>query len=150
VKVPVADMAGDRGKYIFAVFLDDRVHLRQEMLEVFRFYDHVIDDRQGVLALHVLSQQVEAFAARDPKRTGVYSFEKQAQLDRKAEAKFRASKAAWKFFQAQPPGYRRLMAHWIMSAKREETRARRLDQLIATSAKQTRVTVLTGKPEALS
>ena len=93
---------------------------------------------------------LKAFAARDPKRTGIYSFENQAQLGREAETKFKASKKAWIFFQSQPPGYRRLAIHWVTSAKREETRARRLDRLIAASAKQTRVTVLTGKPEALS
>ena len=42
-------------------------------------------------------------------------------------AKFRAHPRAWRFFEAQPPGYRRTCAFWVMSAKRPETRARRLD-----------------------
>ena len=46
-------------------------------------------------------------------------------------AKFRAHPRAWRFFEAQPPGYRRTCAFWVMSAKRPETRARRLGVLIA-------------------
>src|SRR5438128_203368 len=38
---------------------------------------------------------------------------------------FRANKKAWRFFQTQPPGYRRIASWWVMSAKKEETRRRR-------------------------
>jgi len=48
-------------------------------------------------------------------------------------AKFRAHPPAWRFFEAQPPWYRRTAAFWVMSAKRPETRARRLDVLITCS-----------------
>jgi len=81
---------------------------------------------------------LKAFAARDPKRTGIYSFEN-ARLDETAERKFKTSKRAWAFFQAQPPGYRRLVMHWVASAKRQETRDSRLKRLIAVSAKRSRI-----------
>ncbi len=91
---------------------------------------------------------LEAFAARDPKRAGIYSFEVRHShsLDARSLARFKANKRAWAFFAAQPPGYRRLMIFRVMSAKREETRARRLGQLIAVSARGLRVDSLSGKP----
>ena len=52
---------------------------------------------------------------------------------------FRANKEAWKFFQAQPPGYRRNATFWVMSAKREETRERRLAKLIDDSENERRL-----------
>ena len=82
---------------------------------------------------------LKAFAARDPKRTGIYSFERTAALDANAEREFKANKRAWTFFEAQPPGYRRRAALWMMNAKREETRARRLAQLIAASENRLRL-----------
>ena len=72
-----------------------------------------------------------AYDARDATRTGVYSFEQRRPELAPAYLKtIRANKAAWAHFQAQAPSYRRLMAHWIMSAKKEETRRKRLDLLI--------------------
>lgn len=77
-----------------------------------------------------------AFAARTPERTGVYSFERAAtaKLTADEERRFSAQQRARAFFDAQPPWYRRTAFHWVVSAKRPETRARRLDQLIADSA----------------
>ena len=49
------------------------------------------------------------------------------------EKQFRANKKAWKFFQAQPPWYRRTASWWVISAKKEETRLKRLGQLIEDS-----------------
>ncbi len=79
---------------------------------------------------------IAAFEARTAKRTGVYSFEQEepSELDPARAARLRASGAASAFFEAQPPGYKRLAAFWVMSAKREETRDRRLETLIACSA----------------
>ena len=77
-----------------------------------------------------------AFAARDPRKTGVYAFETKT-LPRLAPAEtksFRADAAAWKFFSAQPPGYRRNALHWIVAAKKPETRTRRFAQLLADSS----------------
>jgi uncharacterized protein YdeI (YjbR/CyaY-like superfamily) len=79
-----------------------------------------------------------AFEARTGERSGVYSFE-QKDLDRvvfdEAQARqFQADAKAWDFFQAQPPWYRRTATWWVISAKKEETRAKRLATLIADSA----------------
>ena len=85
-----------------------------------------------------------AFEARKAEKSGVYSFEhrENAKLDRKAETKFKANKAAWKFFQSQPPGYRKVAVFYVMSAKREETRAKRLQTLIDDSAAGLRIGLL--------
>jgi uncharacterized protein YdeI (YjbR/CyaY-like superfamily) len=77
----------------------------------------------------------KAFAQRDGTKTNRYSFEREAaKLDASMEARFQASPAAWTFFQAQPPGYRRIAAWFVISAKQEATRRRRLETLIEISA----------------
>ena len=85
-----------------------------------------------------------AFAARDPKKSGIYLFEQRTNPKlAPAELKeFRANSKAWKFFQQQPPGYRRIATWYVVSAKRPETRARRLSILIADSARGQRIGLL--------
>jgi uncharacterized protein YdeI (YjbR/CyaY-like superfamily) len=87
---------------------------------------------------------LRAFEAKRADRSGVYSFEQrdQAKLSPVEERQFRANRVAWRFFEAQPPGYRRVTAFWVVSAKREETRARRLERLIRESAEGQRVGIL--------
>ena len=86
---------------------------------------------------------VEAFALRDPQRSGIYSFETTARkLAAAYETKFLAKKEAWEYFQSQPPGYRKLATFWVMSAKREETRLHRLEQLICDSAEAKRLGII--------
>jgi uncharacterized protein YdeI (YjbR/CyaY-like superfamily) len=86
------------------------------------------------------------FEARDPKRAGIYSFEnRDMMLDAAFTKRFKARVRAWKFFEAQPPGYRRLAAFWVMSAKKEETRERRFRQLLEDSASGTRVASVVGE-----
>lgn len=86
------------------------------------------------------SPGLAAYAARDDARTGIYSFERRAATLAPAYARaFRAETRAWTFFQAEAPWYRRTCAYWVMSAKREETRAKRLAQLIACSATSKRI-----------
>jgi uncharacterized protein YdeI (YjbR/CyaY-like superfamily) len=81
-----------------------------------------------------------AFERRDRKRAQVYSFENRpATFDLALGRRFRANLGAWTFFGAQPPGYRKLATFWVMSAKKDETRLRRLDQLIARSAEGKRM-----------
>jgi uncharacterized protein YdeI (YjbR/CyaY-like superfamily) len=77
-----------------------------------------------------------AWALRPEAEDASHSFETRAspRLSPKHERSFRAARAAWAWFQGRPPGYRRTAVHWVVSAKREETRARRLAQLIASSA----------------
>ena len=78
---------------------------------------------------------VKAFEARDPKKTGLYSFEREtAALPKEFAKAFRADAKAWTFWEAQPPGYKRLAAYFVISAKRDETRRRRLAVLIRESA----------------
>lgn len=55
------------------------------------------------------------------------------------EKRFRANRAAWEFFQAQPPSYRKQMLHRVTSAKKEETREKRLEKLIAASQAKKRL-----------
>jgi len=75
---------------------------------------------------------VLAFEARRPDRTALSSLEQRASpsFSRDETRRFRANKAAWAFFASQPPGYRRIATFYVVSAKREETRARRLDRLV--------------------
>jgi len=82
-----------------------------------------------------------AFAQRREDRTGVYSHENReaAVLPPSYEARLRANAKAAEFFDAQPPGYRKTAIHLVISAKREETRERRLEQLIADSAAGLRI-----------
>jgi uncharacterized protein YdeI (YjbR/CyaY-like superfamily) len=83
---------------------------------------------------------LRAFNERDDKRSGVYSFEQRQQpLAPKYEKLFKANKAAWAFFRAQPPGYQKLATFFIMSAKKEETQRKRLQTVIDKSASGTRL-----------
>jgi uncharacterized protein YdeI (YjbR/CyaY-like superfamily) len=77
---------------------------------------------------------IAAFERRRDDRTGVYSFENEAELPAEYEARLRANRAAASYFDSRPPWYRRTAIHLVMSAKREETRERRLEQLIEDSA----------------
>jgi len=83
---------------------------------------------------------LDAYARREAERTGLYSFEQAALRLAPAYARaLRADAAAHRFFTAQAPWYRRTSTYWVMSAKREETRAKRFAQLLACSAKGVRV-----------
>jgi uncharacterized protein YdeI (YjbR/CyaY-like superfamily) len=87
-----------------------------------------------------------AFARRDKDAAERYSFERQtATLDAAAEKQFRARAKAWEFFQSAPSGYRRLVIHWVTSAKRPETRQRRLETLIRESGARRRIALVTSK-----
>ena len=78
---------------------------------------------------------LEAFAARKEYRSGIYSYEQRGdQLPEPYAAGLRKNKAAWDFFQAQPPSYRKAAYWWVVGAKKEETRLKRLEQLIEASA----------------
>ena len=76
-----------------------------------------------------------AFEQRSAARSAVYAYENaQKELPPDFEREFRANAKAWQFFEAQAPSYRRVAIYWIVSAKREETRRRRLANLIEDSA----------------
>ena len=77
---------------------------------------------------------VAAFSAREAARTGIYSFEQRPEaFSPPLERRFRARRLAWRRFLERPPGYRRTCIHWVTSAKREATRRRRLEILMACS-----------------
>jgi uncharacterized protein YdeI (YjbR/CyaY-like superfamily) len=84
---------------------------------------------------------LKAFEARDEARSRIYAYENRhkATFDAAMAERFRANEKAWNFFQAQPPGYRATATHWVISAKQEATRLRRLDQLIADSTAGNRI-----------
>jgi uncharacterized protein YdeI (YjbR/CyaY-like superfamily) len=78
---------------------------------------------------------LKTFTGRDPRQAGRYSFENRPQsLDQADETVFRANAPAWAFFQAQIPSYQRTAIWWVISAKTDATRQRRLVTLIADSA----------------
>jgi uncharacterized protein YdeI (YjbR/CyaY-like superfamily) len=82
---------------------------------------------------------LRAFEARGPSRTYSYERKEDQKLDPTYEAKLKANKRAWTFFQAQPPYYRRIATLWVMDAKKEETRLKRLATLIDDSAHGRRI-----------
>jgi uncharacterized protein YdeI (YjbR/CyaY-like superfamily) len=86
-----------------------------------------------------------AFEKRDGDRSAIYSYEqrKSAKLPPEFEKKFRGQKDAWKFFQSRPPWYRRTSTYWVISAKREETRQKRLAVLIDCSSRNRNIPSLT-------
>ncbi|MCX6132417.1 MAG: YdeI/OmpD-associated family protein [Ignavibacteriales bacterium] len=88
----------------------------------------------------------KAFEGRDQKRSELYAYEqKSATLGTACEKQFRANRDAWTFFQSQPPSYRKTATWWVVSAKQEATRQRRLAALISDSAAGNRIAQL--RPE---
>jgi len=75
---------------------------------------------------------LKAFAARSEEKSSIYSYEqrKSARFTREQEKQFRTNKAAWEFFRSQAPWYQRVTTYWVVSAKREETKLKRLSELI--------------------
>jgi uncharacterized protein YdeI (YjbR/CyaY-like superfamily) len=77
-----------------------------------------------------------AFEARRENKSGIYSYEQRREgLEEPYQSVLRKNKAAWAFFQARPPSYRKAVGWWVVCAKKEETRLRRLGQLIECSAR---------------
>ncbi len=81
-----------------------------------------------------------AFDARKENRSGIYSYkQRSANLDGPYEKRLRQNKSAWDFFYAQPPSYRKAIGWWIVSAKQEATRLKRLEKLITESGRGERL-----------
>ncbi len=84
---------------------------------------------------------LDRFEKRDMKKAGKYAFEREtAAFTPELEREFRKAGSAWTYFQAQPPGYRKLMTFYVVGAKQPETRRRRLQRLIGYCAKGKRWT----------
>lgn len=104
------------------------------------FWSNVNIRRAGELtaAGRMTPAGLRAFEARSGERSGVYSFEQTGKdavvLTPEMESRFRADAGAWEYFQSRPPWYRQTATWWVISAKKEETREKRLATLIADSA----------------
>jgi len=86
--------------------------------------------KQGLMAPSGLA----VFNFREEKRSGIYTYEnEEAKLSADFEAKFKANRKAWEFFQTLPPSYHKPAINWIMSAKQETVSLKRLDELISDS-----------------
>ena len=130
---------------------DDAYMIRFSPRRADSIWSNVNTKRVAALSERGLMQPagMAAFARRDPVRSGIYLFEaRNAAFDAPTEKAFRRHRAAWKYFSDQPPGYRRIATRWVMSAKREATRAKRLAELIEDSAAQRRIGLLTKYKKA--
>jgi uncharacterized protein YdeI (YjbR/CyaY-like superfamily) len=94
---------------------------------------------------------LKAFAgAQEQSRTYSYEQRNAASFDQAAERSFRHNRKAWEYFQAQPAWYRRTATFWVVSAKKDETRKKRLATLIADSAHERWIKPLARKPTTRS
>ena len=92
-----------------------------------------------------------AFEKRDEAKAAEQSFaNRPQQFEPEYERRFREHPDAWRHFEAQPPGYRRTITFWVQSAKQEATRLRRLEQIIALSARAERLAALDSRARASS
>jgi uncharacterized protein YdeI (YjbR/CyaY-like superfamily) len=83
---------------------------------------------------------LKAYAARRENKSGIYSYEqRKVDLEEPYNRLLKRNKIAWSFFRAQAASYRKAVYWWIMSAKKEETRLRRLEKLVALSAEGQRL-----------
>ncbi|MNS79431.1 hypothetical protein D3C72_1130850 [compost metagenome] len=83
---------------------------------------------------------LKAFSFRTENKSKIYSHEKEpVPLLEVYEKEFKNNKTAWEFFDKQAPSYKKVMIHWIMSAKQEKTQLSRLEKTITESEKQKRV-----------
>ena len=89
-----------------------------------------------------------AFARRRADRSGVYSYEQRhkAAFEPEHEERFRANEDAWSYWSDSPPSYRTMATWWVVSAKRPETRERRMATLIEDSAAGRRLAQLAVRP----
>ncbi|MEX2445872.1 MAG: YdeI/OmpD-associated family protein [Dehalococcoidia bacterium] len=96
------------------------------------------------LAGRVAPRGLEVFQARDTAADGFSIAARPREIDATVEQRLREHAEAWSYFEAQPPSYRRDAAWWVMDAKREATRERRLETLLADSAAGRRIAPLTS------
>ena len=82
---------------------------------------------------------LKVFRDRDRKRSGIYLYEQRLRdFAPEYERRFKSNARAWAFFEAQPAGYQRLATMWVMTAKKEETRLKRLEVIMQASAREKR------------
>ena len=91
----------------------------------------------------------KAFEAREENKSGIYSYEqRQAGLEEPYAGALRKNRAASRFFEGQPASYRKAACWWVVSAKREETRWKRLKNLVEHSSRGERIPQFTRKERA--
>ena len=92
---------------------------------------------------------LEAFQKRRENKSGIYAYEQRDQIElTEAEtAAFQANQIAWDFFKSQPNSYRKAALWWVVSAKKEETRAKRVETLIDDSANKRTIKQFTRRPK---
>jgi uncharacterized protein YdeI (YjbR/CyaY-like superfamily) len=92
---------------------------------------------------------LQAFQRRKENKSGIYSYEQRRdEFDEPYANKLKTNKAAWAFFQSRPPSYRKAIIWWVVSAKKEETRLKRLEKLIEDSARGRTISQFTPKETA--
>lgn len=92
---------------------------------------------------------LKAFEARRESESGLYSYEQRSvDLEEPYQQLLKKNNAAWNYFQTQPASYRKAVYWWIMSAKKEETRLKRLEELTTFSAQGQRVPEFTPRKPA--
>jgi uncharacterized protein YdeI (YjbR/CyaY-like superfamily) len=95
------------------------------------------------------SAGLKAYEARRENKSGLYSYEQRSvELEEPYNRLLKKNKAAWHFFQAQPASYRKAVSWWIISAKKEETRLKRLEKLTAYAVQGQRLPELTPRKPA--
>ncbi len=105
--------------------------------------------RQLIKQGHMRPAGLKAYQARKENKSRVYSYEQRCvDLEQPYRRLFKKNHIAWRYFQKQPPYYRRMMNWWIISAKKEETRLKRLEKLIGFSAKGQRLPEFTLKKQS--
>lgn len=83
---------------------------------------------------------IAAFEKREESRSAIYSYENESkQFSEEFERRFKANEKAWSFFEKQANWYRKQMINWVMTAKQEATREKRLEKLIAESEAERRI-----------
>jgi uncharacterized protein YdeI (YjbR/CyaY-like superfamily) len=91
---------------------------------------------------------LKIYEARDKNKIEKYSFEREkSEFDESLLKIFRDNTKAWDFFSAQPPSYRKVAVFWVSSAKKDETRVKRLTALILDSENHKRLAIVTLKKE---
>lgn len=92
---------------------------------------------------------IQAFESRNAEKSGIYSYERKRSIELPEfySNLLQANEVAWKYYQNQPPSYHKAISWWIVSAKREETKLRRIEKLITYSVKGKRVPEFTLQKE---
>ncbi len=86
------------------------------------------------------AEGLQAFSLLNKNKAEIYSYENDAvSLDSSFETQFKENVIAWDFFVKQAPSYKKVIIHWIMNAKREETQISRLEKTIKACEQQKRM-----------